>query len=202
MLFINRTPYSSYRASYQNISDQLTYCREAHTTWHFNRFLVYPSQCCGSGSGLDRDPGRQKWHTKIENVNKINFLCAGCTLLRTPCNLYVLQGVLGIRKLQFLIKKRCLNKFSAVFFSIFCHQNPGSGSGSVSWSGFTWNTGSDPVDPYSMNPDPQHWSITQYPDPDRQYNNLKKKTYWLAYRSRCFRFFSCPKFSGNSSWTV
>ncbi len=45
----------------------------------------------------------------------------------------------GISKLQFLIKKSKKLKdkfFSAVFFTSFGHQNPGSGSG------FSWNVGS------------------------------------------------------------
>jgi hypothetical protein len=51
------------------------------------------------------------------------FSSAGCSLLRAEgvyCTLDVLYGGLGISKLQFLI--------SCKFFSIFGHQNPGSGS--------------------------------------------------------------------------
>ncbi len=78
----------------------------------------------------------------------INFIywSAGCSLLRAEgfsCSLDVLYEGLGISKLQFLIKKRKKQIFP-VFFSIFCHQNPGSrlGTGSGPESGFPWNAGS------------------------------------------------------------
>ncbi len=62
------------------------------------------------------------------------FLSTGRSLLRAEgfsCSLGVLSGGLGIRKLQFLIKKIEI-KFPAIhFFSILGHQtldlNPGSG---------------------------------------------------------------------------
>jgi hypothetical protein len=72
------------------------------------------------------------------------FLNTGCFLLRAEgfsCSLGVLYGGLGIRKLQFLIKKIEL-KYPAKIFFQFRSSNPGSGftirknagSGSVSGS--------------------------------------------------------------------
>jgi hypothetical protein len=52
------------------------------------------------------------------------FLSTECSLLRAEgfsCSLGVLFGGLGIRKLQFLIKK-IETKFPAIFFSILGHQ--------------------------------------------------------------------------------
>ncbi len=57
------------------------------------------------------------------------FWSAVCSLLMAEgfsFSLDVLFGGLGIRKLQFLIKKINKKNFGCKFFSIFCHQNPGS----------------------------------------------------------------------------
>ncbi len=65
------------------------------------------------------------------------FWSAGCSLLRAEgfsCILNVLYGSLGIAIFD---QKKKEKKFQVYFFSyIFCHQNPGSGSG------FTGNAGS------------------------------------------------------------
>ncbi len=88
------------------------------------------NQGCGSGSGLDPDsigsvdpdPGGQKWPSKVEKNFKVHVLKCWMASFRAEgffCNLNVLNGGLGIGKLQFLIKKK---KFSAViFFSTFGH---------------------------------------------------------------------------------
>jgi hypothetical protein len=76
------------------------------------------------------------------------------------CVLEVLYEGLGISKLQFFIKKR-FKKFSAVFFSILCHQNLGSGTR----SGFTRYLILLNPDPDSINPDEEHLKgdlVTKY----------------------------------------
>jgi hypothetical protein len=47
--------------------------------------------------------------------------------------------------------------FSAVFFIIFGHQDPGSGSGSV----FQPKMPDPDPDPDSMNPDPKRWKTVE-----------------------------------------
>ncbi len=94
-------------------------------------------QCCGSGSG----PRRAKMTQKNSEVNKFHLLKCwmfshfeGWRLL-LRLGLDVFEG-LGIRKLQYLIKKRS-QKFSAIFFQFLVR------SGSLDHrSGFTWNAGS------------------------------------------------------------
>ncbi len=74
------------------------------------------------------------------------------------------------KKIQiFLNKKRKKLCFSCIF-SIFGHQNPGSGSR----SGFTWNAGSffRIRIPDSMNPDPQHWMCPSV--------NIWPMAYWFV----------------------
>jgi hypothetical protein len=70
----------------------------------------------------DPDPGG----AKITHKNrKIFEVLAVCSLMRAEgfsCSLDVLNGGIGISKLQFLKKISAVN-----FFSIFVHQNPGSG---------------------------------------------------------------------------
>ncbi len=81
------------------------------------------------------------------------FLSTGCSLLRAEgfsCSLGVLYGVLGISKLQVLIKKIEI-KFPAINFFQIRSSNPGSGSGIR-----------------IRNPDPQLEKILDpdpYPDP-------------------------------------
>jgi hypothetical protein len=53
------------------------------------------------------------------------------------CSLEVLHGDLGLSKLQFIIKKISHFFTEVNLFSIFGHQNPGSGFGSV----FSLNAG-------------------------------------------------------------
>jgi hypothetical protein len=95
----------------------------------------------GSGSS------REKWPTKIEKNHKFHVLW--CSLLRDEgfsCSLGVLYEVFGIRISQFVIKKNW-EFFSAVkFFSIFGHQNTGSGS--------EFGQMLDP-DPHLINADPK-----------------------------------------------
>ncbi len=80
-------------------------------------------------------------------IHKKNYIfwSAGRSILRAEyfsCGLDVLYGGPRISKLHFLIKKKIINKkFSFLFFG---HRNPGSGSGTASGSGFTWNAWSDP----------------------------------------------------------
>ncbi len=68
-------------------------------------------------------------HKNRKKLINFIFCSVGCFLLRAEgltCSLDVLCGGLRISKLQFLIKK--ISVFSAVlFFSIFGHQNRGSG---------------------------------------------------------------------------
>ncbi len=71
----------------------------------------------------DPDPGGQKWPTKIEKSPEFHVFKygTGCSLLRAEgfsCSLGVLYGGLGIRKLQFLIKKIEI-KFPAINFFQF-----------------------------------------------------------------------------------
>ncbi len=85
----------------------------------------------------DPDPGGQKWPPKNrEKLINFMFWSAGFSLLRAEgfsCVLKVLYGSLGIA----IFDQKKKKKFWCIFFSyIFCHQNPGSGSG------FTWNAGS------------------------------------------------------------
>jgi hypothetical protein len=127
----------------------------------------------GSVSGFNGVPGsvsgskRAKRPTK--NLKKlINFIfwSAGCSLLRVEgffCSLEVLYEGLGISKLQFMIKNY-KKKFSAVIFSIFGHQNPGS----VYRSAMTKNAKSWSVSGSSLtNADLQHCLNKVDTDPSR-----------------------------------
>ncbi len=91
-----------------------------------------------SQSGSRYRSSKMAQKSRKPSINFI-FWSADCSLLRTEgfsCSLDVLYRGLVIIKLQFLIKNR--NKIlSCIFFSIFGHQNLGSGS----WSGLTWNAG-------------------------------------------------------------
>ncbi len=94
------------------------------------RSLLPGTQCCGSGFSCESGSGSRRAKMSHKNWKKlINliFWIAWCSLLRAEgfsCSLGVLYGDLGISKLQFWSK---IDKFLAVFFSIFGHQNPGSG---------------------------------------------------------------------------
>jgi hypothetical protein len=88
------------------------------------------------------DPRGQTLPRKIENSFK-KFSRFKCRIFSFE-SLDVLYGVLGISKLQILVKKRKEKKNSAVFFpSIFGHHSPSS----VSGSGFTLIAGSGSIYP-------------------------------------------------------
>ena len=90
----------------------------------------------GSGSGSRQAKMTRKRRKKGRNVW---FWSAGCPLLRgedLSFSMDVLHGGLRINIKQFLINKICIF-FQLKIFSIFGHQNPGSGSGSG--SALTWN---------------------------------------------------------------
>jgi hypothetical protein len=85
---------------------------------------------------LDPDPHSNSGSRRAKIIHKntkkyriFMILSAGCSLLRAEgfsCSLGVLYGVLGISKLQFLIKKIKI-KFPAVnfYFFYFRSSNPG-----------------------------------------------------------------------------
>jgi hypothetical protein len=76
----------------------------------------------------DPGPGWQKLPTKKEKSSEIScFEVMDVLSAFPPCSLGVLYGGLGISKLQFVIKK-ILIFFSCNIFSIFDHQDPGSGT--------------------------------------------------------------------------
>ncbi len=80
------------------------------------------TQCCRSGS----DPN--------------SMGVSGSVSWSGFASLDVLYRSLGIRKMQFLIKKKERKKICCIFFlSFFGHQNPGSVSSSGTGSGFTLN---------------------------------------------------------------
>ncbi len=73
-----------------------------------SKWLSTSGQCCGSRSGINPDPGGQKWPKKYKKLKNFIFWSAGCSFLRADgfsCSLDVLYGGLGISKLQFLITK-------------------------------------------------------------------------------------------------
>jgi hypothetical protein len=80
---------------------------------------------------VDPDPGGQKRPTKIEKGKKFH---AGCPLLRAEgffCILDVLYeglGLLGIDTVIIIFDQKNIKYFFQLYiFSIFGHQNPGSG---------------------------------------------------------------------------
>jgi hypothetical protein len=71
-------------------------------------------------------------HKNRKKSRIVMFLSTGCSLLRAEgfsCSLGVLYGGLGIRKLQFLIKKIEIKFPAKIFFFNFRSSNLGSGSG-------------------------------------------------------------------------
>jgi hypothetical protein len=89
-----------------------------------------------------------------KNIKKIKFLSAGCFLWRAQgffCSFVVLYGGLGIGELpvQLLIIK-FLIFFSCKYFSIFGHQNPGSGLDPNPYSAENSGPGSNEYGP-------KHW---------------------------------------------
>jgi hypothetical protein len=80
--------------------------------------------------------GSRRANTPVKYKTVIEFHLLKYWILYS--SLDVLYEGLGICKLQFLIKKEN-KKLSAIFFSIFGHQNPGSGCGTgyVTEPGFT-----------------------------------------------------------------
>ncbi len=97
-----------------------------------------------AGSGSRRTKMTHKKGKKFRSFK--SWSATRCSLLRAEglsCSLDVLYGGLGISEMQ-LNKKTYQFFFSCKFFSIFCHQNSGSGLN---------------PHPESMNPKPKHWFL-------------------------------------------
>ncbi len=140
---VHEAKLSDFAASYSrtDVFYECQFCLEEVKRENVNSFLCFifdMLECFGSGSVLDLDsirsvdqdpapdPGGKKLPTKIEKSYEISFF--KCWMFSfDECSLDALYGGLGISELQFLIKK-VFFFVSCKFFSIFGHQNPGSGS--------------------------------------------------------------------------
>jgi hypothetical protein len=108
----------------------------------------------------DADSGEQKLPTKIEKVKNFNVL---------KCWMFSFEGGLGISKLQFLIKKNILKKFSAVNFFNFWSSKPWTWN----WTGFGSALGSGSVSGSALN---------------QSGSTILLRSYWcnLYYIQQCF----------------